>query len=981
LDTDKFPGGYSYSLIREVSTPVGIFRIGKHSGSNELRGLKILKNDLAGRPVFMAWYTAAVTLAGQSAETLHRAGITNVVGPMKAPDGKYLTQRDGAWVVERQYRGMENEGKTTAWNLGQFIESFHAGAPGLNEDVALAIMTLMAKTVKAMHGLKVYGPKNELLHGAPHLNLKPENALICLNERRQDYEVVLTDHQLPMSSPLVEANGIKTRLNYSSPDILREDGYYDPSADIFSCGLLLYRLLEGRDLIPADWSRSSILDHIANHLTDALRNLGLTSASDKSSLIIKKCLTQSYERYASIGDLLDDLERAQRGKDPSVILKDFISTYRKPEPPPPPKPTPAWVWRSLIGAGVVVILALVAWGVMWYLHNERMAKLRTDVGKLRTTWEEPSWRACLTREALVSRRGTLNAVDEAIFQDNSDLADDLLAKSRTQLSADSNFCAKVGMVRQHLDQALADRESYPRAEEFRPRYEECVDGAIAYFGHGDNSGVDRQVNFANAILDSMRVWLCDSVSTRISAQQWVNNIPGLTQTCRKQKAQPLADSLIAACGRSDKAAYESFTAKKGTFSCESRPPVTPPVVDTPIQVQPQAPIEVPCATRMRPLQRILRKMRIRLADSVQESSKPRGTTLCEEADQALTDCDTNSFEVKRAEFYELPSRPRCTALEGKFDQLRALDARISPLFAAFGISESSSQMLQYFKNAVQVATRAMSEDSCDKAEFHINDGLHRMSGISDVENALSELGQRLLTDSLDPDCKGRLDLVKQQLEVCNWAALNPLLPFLRQNACWKAKDTSPPPPPPKCVYDSCSRKFGLASWNEAARCCGQVDEKDPGYRYACTYYVLAVGEGNISVDRLTLRKKFLNSISDPNSLDNRKLNAIMAIAHGWDMATIDFTNALTYSDSALRDNVIMQSEDYYWKTLFVRAQCWYKKWTLSVGNGRLKANARQYLAEFIGYVDARTPQGADASRQKAVQYREIVRIGVAPTGN
>lgn len=345
------PGKEQYDILQELSGPLGPLKVAIHGPSGQRRALKFLRPDLVGDKGFMAWYAAGVTVAGKASEKMALSGLT---GPIPGPDGRWLVVQGERHFVQRPYLGSDEH---PCYNMNQFLEKYRRDEPGLSERPALAIMAAVACTLTAMHAAQLT-IEGEIQKGIPHLNLKPENVLIGRNPRSLAWEVHLTDLVISSASPIAEQAGARAPLNYCHPVVLQDRLYFSFSADVFTCGLLLYRLVEGRDLIPAGMTRQATYEYIRDHLENQVRQLRLSFASGKTKNIMQRCLLPGEnERYQSVAELHRDLEALLAGEEPSAILAEC--TAEKPPAPPPPPPERSWWAYTLMGLMLLLLILLI----------------------------------------------------------------------------------------------------------------------------------------------------------------------------------------------------------------------------------------------------------------------------------------------------------------------------------------------------------------------------------------------------------------------------------------------------------------------------------------------------------------------------------------------------------------------------------------------------------------------------------------------
>ncbi len=144
--------------------------------------------------------------------------------------------------------------------------------------------------------------------GVIHADLKPANILL-----RNDGEPALIDFNL--SKNLVhDVDCAGGTLPYMSPEQLRmlcgQSTALDPSTDVYSLGIILFELIEGKRPFPVPLSQAEI--DVSKALENRKQPLSMSSRSASSGLqaIIRKCLCFSTnQRYPNAQALLEDIER------------------------------------------------------------------------------------------------------------------------------------------------------------------------------------------------------------------------------------------------------------------------------------------------------------------------------------------------------------------------------------------------------------------------------------------------------------------------------------------------------------------------------------------------------------------------------------------------------------------------------------------------------------------------------------------------
>lgn len=304
-------------LRKHADSPLGELCVGRHAVSNEIHALKILRQDLTGNAQFLEWYGARLALAGSLQRLEH---IPTLIAPAQHPDGRFLFRLGDRYATSRGWIGEAAEAGRQAWNLNELLHEFGRKEGGLGEREALAIMQLITETVLRMHDARITGPDGATLNGVPHLNLRPQNVLVASDPDSGLYQVYLTDPCVNLASAVMARLNIDAPMNYCPAEQLGDPTYSKLNADIFACGLLLHRLLENKDLIPANLSRENTRQWIQTVLPGYLKKLKYKGASSKVTVLVKRCLSaNSGEQYAGIDELHSDVSRLARSRAPEVL--------------------------------------------------------------------------------------------------------------------------------------------------------------------------------------------------------------------------------------------------------------------------------------------------------------------------------------------------------------------------------------------------------------------------------------------------------------------------------------------------------------------------------------------------------------------------------------------------------------------------------------------------------------------------------------
>lgn len=140
--------------------------------------------------------------------------------------------------------------------------------------------------------------------GTLHRDVKPANVLM------DDQGVAwVTDFGLAraMHAPDVTQPGDLTgTLRYLAPERLR--GQVDVRGDVYGLGLTLYELITGRRAYDAP-DRSALIREISETSPPAPRRINCSVPRDLETVVLKAIAREPEKRYASAGELADDLRR------------------------------------------------------------------------------------------------------------------------------------------------------------------------------------------------------------------------------------------------------------------------------------------------------------------------------------------------------------------------------------------------------------------------------------------------------------------------------------------------------------------------------------------------------------------------------------------------------------------------------------------------------------------------------------------------
>jgi serine/threonine protein kinase/Flp pilus assembly protein TadD len=213
--------------------------------------------------------------------------------------------------------------------------------------------------------------------GIVHRDVKPGNLLVD-----QAGKVWVADFGLARFGPdagLTMSGDLLGTLRYMAPEqALARHGLVDHRADVYGLGATLYELLTGRPAVDAT-DRADVLRQIAFEDPIPPRTLDRVIPAELETVTLKALAKNPNERYATAGELADDLRRwlehkTIRAKPPTLKQRAAKWALRH-------KPL-AWAAVAVV-AVVMAALAAVA-GYAWYKNGQlqtaysAMAQARAD---------------------------------------------------------------------------------------------------------------------------------------------------------------------------------------------------------------------------------------------------------------------------------------------------------------------------------------------------------------------------------------------------------------------------------------------------------------------------------------------------------------------------------------------------------------------------------------------------------------------------
>ncbi len=323
--------------------------------------------------------------------------------------------------------------------------------------------------------------------GILHRDIKPANLMLDAQG-----QIWVTDFGLAKaqdSDELTRTGDIVGTLRYMAPE--RFNGWSDRRSDVYALGATLYELLTLRPVFDES-DRIKLIEQVSHESPPALREFDQRIPRDLETIVLKALAKEPGERYATAGQLAEDLQRFVTGR---PILARRSSTAER-----------LWRWGkrnpslaalSAVAATLTIIIAIVSTVAAWTYYRQRNA-LRHEQGLTSANLERAKHAEDDARLAEQEARLALgnSLVSEGAALRRTGLIGqrfeslDRLARAAEVLTADPEGRKRLPEIRNHAIAALGLTDlRVSREQDVGNTFDVNVDAALERYAVVEKSGV------------------------------------------------------------------------------------------------------------------------------------------------------------------------------------------------------------------------------------------------------------------------------------------------------------------------------------------------------------------------------------------------------------------------------------------------------------------------------------------------------------
>ncbi len=207
---------------------------------------------------------------------------------------------------------------------GQSLAELIKTSGALTESQAIGISVDVAMALAALHS-----------HGIVHRDVKPENVLICvqnssesgvastrLSAKLTDLGIARQEH-VNESVVITAAESLLGTPLYMSPEHFYGGAQVNELSDVYSLGATLYHALTGAPPFRGD-SALALADSHRHQPLPSPQTVNKRLSDGVCEVVLKAMQKRPDLRYASARELLDDLQKLQRGEVTSVLAHPLL---------------------------------------------------------------------------------------------------------------------------------------------------------------------------------------------------------------------------------------------------------------------------------------------------------------------------------------------------------------------------------------------------------------------------------------------------------------------------------------------------------------------------------------------------------------------------------------------------------------------------------------------------------------------------------
>ncbi|MCA9582418.1 MAG: serine/threonine protein kinase, partial [Myxococcales bacterium] len=279
---------------------MGNVYLATHVVLNRRFALKVLAGDMARDPEVVLRFQQEA----QAASAIGQQNIIDISDFGQLPDGT-------AYFVMEYLDGL---------SLTDAFES----QGGFSIEETTHIVRQIATALGAAHG-----------QGIVHRDLKPDN-IILVKREETDHFVKVLDFGIAKvggaASKLTKTGVIFGTPHYMAPEQAAGQSI-DHRADVYSLGIILYEMCVGKVPFDADTYMAILSKHMFEPPPIPKAELGERELGPFEGIVLRALAKKPEDRYASMDDLLHDLQRVEGGE--RVRADDAVRAALQSQPPPP----------------------------------------------------------------------------------------------------------------------------------------------------------------------------------------------------------------------------------------------------------------------------------------------------------------------------------------------------------------------------------------------------------------------------------------------------------------------------------------------------------------------------------------------------------------------------------------------------------------------------------------------------------------------